>query len=293
MMPRSRNTDTVRLRAAQCGAAWKAIAILCLTLTIPTPGAQCAERPEEKKLAQWERRQFKLDRREAVSTVKPSTGIATGLVIAYGHPIALPYKFEYREQILFVNGVQLIPSPFSTREQARLRGNIKSDKKRQYDESEKITAVAGKMYREGKSQSEIIEYLVSNTDVIAEAKWVGPRSIDVRLQGESRFTTGMEFSDKRAPQARPAAPANEGAWKSERIHHFENKLRRGHQIFFQSDNAVVTISASKKEIVEIMARNGITAEEKAEALAVVLGGNSIAAFDIIANFAKAEWEPAP
>jgi len=93
--------------------------------------------------------------RMPIKQITPKDGIWTGHVIAYGHYIKPPYKFEIRDDtLLFVNNVQIIPPLISTislkrKEEMEEESHEAGKVAKQYnDRLDAILNMAREVYRE-------------------------------------------------------------------------------------------------------------------------------------------------
>lgn len=109
--------------------------------------------------------------RMPIKQITPKDGIKTGHVIAYGHYIKPPYKFEIREDtLLFVNNVQIypsLPSKAGVARQTQLREkyrNAENLSKPYMDRFEYLLRIAKNVYKEialNKNRNTAIDSLYS------------------------------------------------------------------------------------------------------------------------------------
>lgn len=234
--------------------------------------------------------QRELDRHVKVTPVAQSTGVATGLVIAYGHVIPAPYRFTYVGSKLYVNEVQLIPSPVADMETEKIRARITGDKQRLFDELDRIEARARKMFMERRSHEDILQFMKSQSAIIADAKWEGERSMALRLVGAKDFTQAIWFSgltQETKKQARELTDPQE--LQRRLIDQYERGLANGVCLFFSSDNGVMRMDDPRAKINEVMGKASMPADERERAVLEIFPMNRIAAFDVLANYSAEKW----
>lgn len=249
-----------------------------------------AESP--KVLPKWKQLERDKNRKVDVKPVRPSYGIETGLVIAFGHVIPPPYKFEYRyrQGELLVNGVQVFPSPVDVRDREEARALAHPDSLRYDKEIDELVRQVYKIHRAGESKAKIVEFLKSKKHIVGDAKWAGDRSLDIRYRWEPKhFTFGMEFPVEGPPPQKIDPVKEEEDSRRRAIERRENPLKQGKVIFFTSHSELILDNDIRSEVVGIMTRADLSTEARIEMLTKLLDGDEIAAHDVLANFSLAEW----
>jgi hypothetical protein len=66
------------------------------------------------------------DYKTTIHPVIPESGITTGMVFVYGHPIPPPYRVELKDTLVFVNGIQVYPTPKTPEMLAREKARAES-----------------------------------------------------------------------------------------------------------------------------------------------------------------------
>lgn len=230
------------------------------------------------------------DRRIDVHPKISKSGVAAGVVIAFGHVIPGPYKFEYLDSKLLVNGVQLIPSPLSEKENEKTRALVTTNRKRHLDELNRVQAVAQNKFERGRPPEEILQYVKSQSAVVADAKWESDRVMTFRLAGDKFFTHMFEFQGLSQQTRKQAMSAAGGIESQQRLlHQYEQDLENGMCLFFSSDNGVLRIVDPRRNIVQIMTKKNANDEDRLMALSKILSASTVAAHDVLANFSLQEW----
>src|SRR3569832_1186698 len=98
-----------------------------------------------------------VDRKLPVNPKQPSKGINSGRIVIYGHLIPPPYALQYRGEKLFVNGIQVDPSPLTEKRNANII--IDEEMKALGNRMEKFIKTARKLYANGT----IIEDIITQT----------------------------------------------------------------------------------------------------------------------------------
>lgn len=230
------------------------------------------------------------DRRVKIAPVDQSTGVAAGLVIAYGHALRPPYRFKYAGSTLFVNGVQLVPSPIAAEDDEKVRVLVKDDRRKLLRELERVQARAKEMFEARRSHEEILQYVKSQPSVVADAKWEGERVMVFRLAGDKHFMHMLQFqglTQKTKKQAQGTVDPQEV--QKRLIDQYERDLASGVCLFFSSDNGVMRIADPRAKVVEIMEKGSLSKEDRERAMLEVFPMNRIAAYDVLANYMAGEW----
>ncbi|MEK7690819.1 MAG: hypothetical protein AAB425_07345 [Bdellovibrionota bacterium] len=230
------------------------------------------------------------DRHVGVHPVIPRTGIAGGVVIAYGHVIPGPYQFRHSGSKLLVNGVQLIPSPVAEKEAEKIRASVKDDRRKLLKELEHVETRARVMFDGHRSHEEILQFIKSQTAVIGDAKWQGERTMILRLKGDKDFMHALWFkglSQATRKQVEGAADPQEAQRRL--VDQYERDLARGVCLFFSSDNGVMRMDDPRSKVIEVMKKTSLSGDERERAIFEIFPMNQIAAYDVLANYSEAEW----
>lgn len=234
--------------------------------------------------------QRELDRHVKIAPIAQSTGVPSGLVIAFGHVIPRPYRFKHDDSKLFVNGVQLIPSPVAEKEGEKIRALVKDDRRKLLKELERVETRARAMFDERRSHEEILQFVKSQASVIGDAKWEGERVMTLRLVGDKHFMHMLQFqgmTQETKKQVQSIADPKE--LQKRLIVQYEHDLVSGICLFFSSDNGVMRISDPRSKVIEVMQNEGMSADQRERELAEIFSMNRIAALDVLANYSAAEW----
>lgn len=247
-------------------------------------------RPASSEVTPSEDQERKLERRAKIAPVDESTGVAKGLVIAYGHVIRPPYRFRYEGSKLLVNGVQLIPSPVSDRESEKIRARVTDDRRKLLKELERVEARAKEMYAARRSPEEILQFVKSQSGVIADAKWEGERSMTFRLAGDKHFMHMLWFDGlTQATKKQVEGTVDPREVQRRLVDQYERDLTNGVCLFFSSDNGVMRMDDPRAKVAEVMQDKSLSDAERERAVLKIFPMNRIAAYDVLANYSASEW----
>lgn len=226
------------------------------------------------------------------STAAPTKGadVTAGVVIAHGRVIPGPYHFKYSDSKLFVNGVQLIPSPSSEKENEKLRALVKEDRRKLLNELGRVRVRARAMFDARRSHAEILQYVKSESAVIGDATWRGERVMLLRLAGDKDFMHMLEFrglTQETLKQARETADPQE--LQRRLIDQYEKDLASGACLFFSSDNGVMRMDDPRGEVAAVMANKKLSDNERRDKILKLFPMNQTAASDVLENFSAGEW----
>lgn len=289
-----RITPTIAMKCSIHIAAITALAFLwilpSLGLTEEIGTLHISENVLEKNL-------INVDRRIDIRPNKPKNGIVNGFIIAYGHRIKPPYLLEYKEDKLFVNGVQVKPSYIDERE------NAKQIPLNDYETIKVIASTADKvvtkiqgMARAGASKQEIFNF-ARHQDHIEDVHFESENYMMITIGYNGRhWPWGIEL-----PRPQPIIAAfpkanqigNKNTAEQRELSWLRNSLKKGMCLIFLSDGGIsqrpVTL-IFPNNIKVIMDDQSIDQQEKFLRLKTeVFSGVSIAALDVLANYSKAEW----
>lgn len=230
------------------------------------------------------------DRHVDVHPVTPRTGVASGVVIACGHVIAPPYRFKYEGSKLFVNGVQLIPSPVAEKEAEKIRASVKDDRRKLLNELQRVETRAREMFDDRRSHEEILQFVKSQGSVIGDAKWDGERTLAFRLVGDKHFMHVLWLRDT-TPTTRKQVEGIVDQRELQRrlIEQYERDLANGACLFFSSDNGVMRMDDPRAKVNEVMGNASMSADKRERVVLEIFPMNQIAAYDVLANFSETEW----
>lgn len=230
-----------------------------------------------------------LHSQSAASRTK-GAGTTTGVVIAHGHVVSGPYQFKYSDSKLFVNGVQLIPSPRSEKENEKLRALVKEDRRKLLNELGRVEARARALFDERRSHAEILQYVKSESAVIGDAKWKGEHVMMLRLAGDKHFKHMLQFrglTQETTKQVQEIADPQE--LQKRLIDQYERDLAGGACLFFSSDNGIMRMDDPREEVVKVMENKNLSDDERRNMLLKLFPMNPTAASDVLANFSAGEW----
>jgi len=250
--------------------------------------------------------------RTEISQVTPQSGITTGHVIAYGHYIKPPYKFEIREDtLLYLNGIRIHP---------RLTSKIMREEKRKLDEkyeeaskiaephSDRLQALydeARELYKEiapkkGREAAvELICKLLEKDSLIVDITG-GPQGKENYLLDVKHYLPGYNMPpDPPAtelvelimhPKLTPTI-SNEERLKNKKYSVIyikkssEKSLIKGYVIIVSSTAWVDCFEMDLKKIVRVL-RSDLSFEEKYEKLYHLVGGD---VKEMLYNFDPDTW----
>jgi hypothetical protein len=146
----------------------------------------------------------------------PDTGITTGLVIAYGHPIAPPYVVSTKDSFVFVNGVQISPGlrpPELVRREQRRRDSvppIRESLQAERDSVKSLQTRAHRLYdslrlRHGHERALDSVAAMLRASGHVDSLRAGGNALDVDFKGYHRSLL-MYFEPDTASRARPPSP---------------------------------------------------------------------------------------
>ncbi|MBI5240067.1 MAG: hypothetical protein HY926_06315 [Elusimicrobia bacterium] len=248
---------------------------------------------------------IKGSRKIDIHPVKQAEGITTGLVIAYGHVISPPYKFEYQGKKLFVNGVQVRPSLVLEREPRQLLPLLTRGQAEATFKGTQIQRAAQELYSSGlktkplkEVQAEIVALVMKSTDVFLRAEWISDRALNAK-EVVSGAVSEMRFSAdppvELTPKESQRREEENARWENEEL---TSRMRRvlgaGHCWIFLSqgtagDQGEFGIFGPK--VNQIMAELGLTREQRIEKIKAEVGrGRYEFALDVVDNYDPAEWK---
>jgi hypothetical protein len=291
-----------------CHLSSTALFILCL-IGICVSMTRSDEQPSpdsQRKLVSPREYIRSFSRKVDIPIASASSGVNSGLVIAYGHPIPPPYKFDRRGTILYLNNVEVDPSLVRQREHDEMLKNkppVTAAVTQDYLELEKFTSSLRREYfdKQGKEpddqlHAEILAKLQANP-LIREAHWEN----SVEIVYKDKFSgydvpTGILFREYYLhPQ--PHKIWSEQAINEEMqkdIQEHEDWLKRGGCFFFTGIGPWQGQSWQCKDIkprvVQIMSQSNLSQDEKEKQLTQLFKGDENVALDILLNYKESEWK---
>jgi hypothetical protein len=242
-----------------------------------------------------------VDRRIVIHPKKPAKGINSGLVIAFGHPIPSPYLLEYRREKVFVNDVQVEPSPLI--EQKNEKRVVDDEMKSLGSRMEKFISDARKSYANGATIDDILSSAKQQEGVLA-AKLKSNTAIILTLRHHNGpVNLLIDFSDiRREDEQRESqfeksnTPKFKNPTKRIKQHHLawlKRSLQNGKCVIFLSEGGIY-MNPLPKHLIQsvnlIMNDSTLNSTEKAVSLKNnVFLGYEIPARDIVANYSLTEW----
>jgi hypothetical protein len=233
-----------------------------------------------------------------IKAISPSLGINTGLVIAYGHPIAPPYHFEYRGSLLFVNGVQVEPSLIQQRDYDQLpkkmTDGVANEMNQLIELEHKVKSVFAERHGtipDDELRAQLLG-MVRAHPMIKDAKWTNSKVLSYKRTNDPHdsFSNGiiLRFTGHSASAATTRKSSEQ--LHQEHINQFEEHLKSGGCLFFLSDGGVWRGMDMRKDVNQIMNRSDLSASEKEQKLHSVFNGTSGPDLDISANYNASEWK---
>lgn len=231
-----------------------------------------------------------------IHPVTPSTGIATGMVIAYGHIFRGPYLLEDTDGKLVINGVQVKPSLFieKIQKEALTQNRTESAAPTKID---KITKDVQSYYKwhilifpKSLVKNRILAMISSSSDVFKNPKWKSDDSIEVELAD-----CGLKYRITLSPlklywQKLMFTPTKKRLEQNRQdfMNLYRGPLLSGGTDIFVSDGYEVGVRDIRNKVVPIMKVEGLSREERIEKLHSV-GIDYGLAEDIVDNYTPAEW----
>jgi hypothetical protein len=245
------------------------------------------------------------DYKTTIHPVMPDSGITTGLVFVYGHPIPRPYRIELKDTLVFVNGMQVDPTPKTpemlAREKARAeslpplsaeaiaRGeSLRAVDRRMWQLYDTLLPLRGHAF----AFDSVLRFLERNPHV--DSVWrAGDRHLWVRYAG-SRYpvltpmplTPGAQVDSN--SRARLLIKASDTTPATLAVRNLVGALGGGRVVLFlpplcRSVVDMTTVGAARV----VLEDSGSSVEDKYVQLVRVIGGGD--AKWLLANYSDAEW----
>ncbi|MBI5595448.1 MAG: hypothetical protein HY928_05095 [Elusimicrobia bacterium] len=269
----------------------------------PRPGTQGTEEAKHSDRTRRQKRHKRLSgvsgsRKIDVSPKKVTTGIDSGLVVAYGHLIRPPFSVEWQDETLSVNGIQVSPSIVLKRSSNGVVPAASEKDRREFQQRADLVGEARKIYSEGEGRRRI-EDIKSDINALfrrapvqfTDIRWTDDRHLLAQEIG-APITRSITFS---APEAREASESQRtsrrDAAKKASAATIDKQLRMNEVVIFDSSGG--RSGGSTIEFVErvqkIMNAPDKTDEDRIEELKEKVFGNYEPAFDVVENYDRAEW----
>jgi hypothetical protein len=243
-------------------------------------------------------------RKMDIQPVKQTTGITTGVVMICGHIIPPPYKAEFKGEVLYVNGVQVHPSPLMqryNREHPRELKPLKPEMQKKSDEMARLLRLAEKRYDEDKAtrkdhySREIVDFLHNQSTMTFDAGWnASAETICIRPKGYFQECWALgDSAPGPSPQDRTRIAAQNRAVD---IFSIETGLRKGKFMEFgcTGGHGGVEPQDIRPAVNTIMRMPGLSREQRIELLKErVFAGDYGSALDVVDNYVAEEWVVAP
>jgi hypothetical protein len=249
----------------------------------------------------------KISRKIEINIAPGSSGINSGLVIAYGHPLPKPYKFEHTGGRFYVNNVLAEPSLVAQldlderlKKETVLTPEEQQARQRNYDQIIDLIKSMRKLYFEKKEKepsdqlhAEILAIVKANP-LIKDARWFNDRSLWYK-EKNSQYNVDNEMSFEEESHYSHRKPAKSPEQMSqERINEWENRLKRGGCLFFVSvggwQGEPWNCGDLKNRVVQVMGQAGLSRDQKEDRLSKLFNGDHSAALDILLNYKESEWK---
>jgi len=234
-------------------------------------------------------------RKISISPVAPSSGIKTGVVMAYGHIIPAPYGVDYSsDNRLRINGVQVRPS--LVKERHRREHPLKtlsSDKQELQQQAGELILAARKVYDERKSgeaiaqlHQRVLDMLGQNSDLIQQPNW----QKEVLCYTTPAYGPGQCVNfDHSASIPTTNQAAIETKNKADEIAQIEMNLKEGKWVCFGSMGGMSTMRNPRAAVNQIMTDSSLTNKQKADKLKEQAFHSYDLALDVVENFDATEW----
>lgn len=235
-----------------------------------------------------------LSRRISIDPRRPQTGISSGTVMAYGHPMAPPYNIEYIGDHLLINGVQVLPSLVKerhrrsrpVREPSAIRKSATAKAGGLIQKAKDLHAANhGKMSEEALHQK-ILDALRGHGEV-QSPRWQ-KEALCFSVSGYDG-TECVNFGHSLFSQPE-IQTQNEEKNRSERVAQIEARLKEGKWVCFGSMGQMAIRANPRSAVREIMADGSLSREERIERLHKHVLRNYDLALDVSENYATSEWQ---
>lgn len=269
--------------------------------SIPASAQTASAKKQKKENAGLTLEQFrklsmlKGSRKIEIAPVQPAKGIVTGGVIAYGHFIPPPYKVEYPDEGLLINGVQVTPSLVRQREMREHPIKPLSPEKQAIQgKVGELMRDARKIHEDGKwwisdevRHQRIMDLLRKHADIVLRPKWHGEELCYTTpvYKGTSCEGFGPSIFSSPKMQAR-----NEAKNVAERISEIERLLTEGMWVCFGSTlGGMGTTLDPRADVNEIMKNPALSPNQKVELLKERVFKDYDLALDVVDNYSAKEW----
>lgn len=235
-------------------------------------------------------------RKIGINPIQPAAGIMTGGVMAYGHFIPPPYKVEYLDDRLLINGVQVSPS--LVKERHRSANPVKpltQEKQAISDKVGRLLRDAREIYTRGNwitsasvRQQRVLDMLGKHPNVIQNPRWQSEvlcYSTPV-YDGTTCENFGPSMFSSPKVQARNVAKN-----RTEGISEIERLLKEGVWVCFGSALGHTRTKRDPRAVVnEVMKDPSLGREQKIELLHDRAFQDYDLALDVVDNYSAREWD---
>jgi hypothetical protein len=222
---------------------------------------------------------------------RPAKGIASGLVMAYGHVIQPPYELKVDGARLLINGVQIKPSLVMERNTLDVAPvEFTPEEKSTRRRVGRLQIRAREIYADANSKSgaekEILDLLAAESGLISNAVWRGTR-LCFNSQGNPMtqcwdfrkdILNSSERTNRNTKDMLAAAKAE-----------IERNLKSGETVVCDALGQHGVARISRESVVEIMERPGLSNDARTELLKERIFGNYETPMDIVENYSRPEW----
>jgi|GEM_PF-6845313 len=289
-------------RAAKCAAEKKTTeecAPAQISIHVRTDRALGTGISAKERIAEVKKFHIGFDRKMQINPIKQTDGIKTGWVVAYGHLIRPPYKFEYKATKLYVNGVQVEPSLTWERDYKKNRHESTALELQNADILTNLEHKTKAIYlkKHGKVpeeelRTEILEMFKTHP-LIKDAKWqeMGTALLYTQKDAPYDFMNGVLFG--MPPRLVEKRPSLEEFHRST-LDLYERDLKEGACLFWGTEREGIdgqSCRDMKANVNKIVNESGLSKDEKAEKLCDAFS-NWVreTPFDILENYNAEEWK---
>ncbi|OGR51762.1 MAG: hypothetical protein A2049_11490 [Elusimicrobia bacterium GWA2_62_23] len=228
---------------------------------------------------------IKGNRKIDITPIKERDGIASGIVVVYGHSLFPPYKVENVGEKVLINGIQVVPSLLVQRDSKPIE--IPEEKKARYLKMIQFEKEISKIYYSQVSykdrttlQAEILAFAKKNT-LVKDARWGKDMLVlDYKVGGGSMLNLKGTTPDKPWPSRKEET--------GKAIVEYISKGIKSGCILIDSNGGITPGCGRKDTVNEIMQNANLSKEEKINRLSK--WGNFEVAMDIVDNYDHAEWK---
>ncbi|MDD5628302.1 MAG: hypothetical protein PHU21_04510 [Elusimicrobia bacterium] len=226
---------------------------------------------------------------------KQADGIKTGLIMAYGHIIRPPYKIEWKNDRLLVNGVQVIPSLIRQREKTEPPPQYSDSEEKQSRRRKEVKDSIREIYRNkiarnprGEVKKEIMAYLARSTDVFQNPVWISEDELYIQ-EAETQIRHSISFEGP-PPPSESEKKNNLVKARASYAQSIIKGLQQGAFIMFYSSGGNGSGRDPRQRVNKIMQEPGLSRDQRIELLKEKVFRNYDPALDVIENYNQDEWK---